>query len=57
MIIPDEEFTAMFEAVKDGSKDVSAFNSVLCNGAQTKVRGKWGDLVHGRRVLREDPRQ
>jgi PKD repeat protein len=37
LIIPDEEFTAMLEAVKEGHKDVSSFSSVLCNGAQTKV--------------------
>ena len=37
LIVPDEEFTAMLEAVKEGKKDVSSFSSVLCSGAQTKV--------------------
>jgi len=37
LLIPDEEFKNMLEAVKDGKKDVSAFSSVLCSGAQTKV--------------------
>ena len=35
--IPDQEFTNMFQAVKEGEKDAQAFAPYLCNGVQTQV--------------------
>lgn len=55
LIIPDEEFKAMFDQVCNGTKDASAFNPYLCDGDKTKVlaNNEWKTVASFCELLKE----